>query len=164
MNEWPIGLGADLPRTLANRALLAFFAPSNWSHLGLRARGAELATRLGFRTLRHACLRLGLILGGRGRASRIAHGALSARSLDDRWQDDRLLGRLGRFDLFVRKELRLHLVSVNVAQMMENILSKITRDLLCSSKAAHHLLSFVKAIVAPERLTLTLCILLEQQR
>lgn len=48
--------------------------------------------------------------------------------------------------------------------MVEDILAEVAGDLLCPSETAHHLLGLVQAIIAAECLTLSLRILLEQQR
>jgi len=59
--------------------------------------------------------------------------------------------------------MRLHLISVNIAEVMEDILAEVASNFLCSSETVHHLLVLVEAIIAAKCLALALCVLLEKQ-
>ena len=66
-------------------------------------------------------------------------------------------------NILVRQELSLHLVSVNIGQVMEHVLAKVGGYFVRLAETAKHLLCFVKAVIATKSLPLTLGILLQQQ-
>ena len=48
--------------------------------------------------------------------------------------------------------------------MMEDVLAEVRSDLFCLLKTSVHLLGLIERVIAPERLSLTLGILLQEER
>jgi hypothetical protein len=70
---------------------------------------------------------------------------------------------LSRFDLinfFVGKELVLHLVSVNIREVVEHIIAKVRCNFLVLFEASVLLLALIERVVSAQCLSLTLRVLL----
>lgn len=165
MDKGTICLRTHLPSTFLIYIWSPFRAALDWCNVGLRTDTVYQMTSC--LRLRALCVTNRLFSGifwGSSLASRTTHRSFCSRSLNNSRQYDRFLWWLSWFDFFVRQELCLHLVSVNIRQVMEDILSEVTGHLFCASKAAHQLLGFVQAVIATQCLPLTFCVLLQEQR
>ena len=70
--------------------------------------------------------------------------------------------RLCGICVFVRKELCLHFVSVDIRQVVEYVLAEIRAHLLSLLVATVVLGCFIQAIISSECLTLSFSVLLEE--
>ena len=57
----------------------------------------------------------------------------------------------------------MHLICINIGQVMEHVLAEVRRHLLRLLEASMQLLRFVERVVAAEGLALTLSVLLKKQ-
>lgn len=75
----------------------------------------------------------------------------------NRWQRDRGVHWLVCFNLLVRQELSLHLISVHIGQLVDHILRKVFGHFLLLLLPV----SLIQAIIAPQYLPVSFRLLLE---
>ena len=156
MNKWSLWHCFQLPLAFTLKQVL-FASASDRGHI-------KIVSMAGWVILAsHVVLGARMALHVFG-ALHLAVRHLSARLLVDSGKDDRFLRRLGRVNLFVRQELCLHLVCVNIREMMEDIFAKIWGHFFGLLQASMQLLSLIERVVATQGLPLTFGVLLEKQR